>query len=230
MRRLFIFATMVFVAAFMAAAQKDDALKNRFAEAEAVEKDVRKRFERAEKLLEKAAHRQTTVTEDFDDKSLPASVTHTMEKSYAPKDRSHFVWKTETANGSSQQESIVIKDIQYNRRSNGQWSPGVPRPRPLFRPIILDPRVRILKIESTYTPGTLLDALTTDFYEIKKETKHDAEDDRVDFTIARFWFNSDGTIAKTEFEGWSSDTKTFYRRTSVYKYDPTIKIEAPVKK
>jgi hypothetical protein len=72
--------------------------------------------------------------------------------------------------------------------------------------------------------------VSTDFYEIKRIQKFQNENKfNENMYVSRYWFNKDGMILKAERESTSTNSKSLYRRTSIYEYDPTIKIEPPIK-
>jgi len=76
-----------------------------------------------------------------------------------------------------------------------------------------------------------LNGKTVNLYErVEKLNICGAEgDDRKEIWTKRYWITDDALLLRTEFDNENIKTKSITRSTTVYEYNPNIKIEAPVK-
>lgn len=92
------------------------------------------------------------------------------------------------------------------------------------------PSENLVSVDVRFEPNKLVDRIPTDFYEVKTRGSSGSGKTQLDYVIIRrVWINKNGTLAKTEYEITNDVSHSTQLITGVYEYDPSIKIEAPIK-
>lgn len=182
------------------------------------EKDVYKEFSvlqrKSWEIQRNNAYRETreAVSED---KSAPASK-ETRISEFVPPDRRRYSTSVESNGKTVTYESIIIGEQIFSRENGGKWS------------------VKTLEMRSgsgfgssnvKFIEKTTLGGRAVSVYEEDWSRSMTGNGDASGKTT--FWFTEDGYLLKSVEKRKAEPGKAATTETSVYEYDPNIKIEAP---
>ncbi len=149
---------------------------------------------------------------------------------YEPTDKQRFVSELKTPRLTTKIETIRIGEKKYTRKNSGEWKEVAIEKKTLPKG---NNKIVVEADEYRYIGQETVSGQNTEVYE--RNTKHKITSEKSSkesfSTIkVKYWFNKDGLMLKTEMETEivSGIAKSFSRRTSIYEYDPNIKIEAPI--
>jgi hypothetical protein len=199
-------------------------------ELRATEADVNTARNKAMQILSSTAHREIMSTEQFETRELPPVITFGFTREFQPPNKFHVVFKSKSGKRSEQSETIVVGEKGYIKTVGAKWQQDPNASTESGSPLPPDddgnstmPEVRV-----AHKPNILLNNVPADFYEVIKQYHYGAgRNANINIYTHRYWFDGEGRLLKSEFETSSTRSKSLSRRTSVYEYDPNIKIEEP---
>lgn len=190
--------------------------------------------DKAVEALKKEPYRIEMSFEEYKNRSqLAATSTNIDRIEIIYPNRQHVLSTTRNANGIKKSERIFIGENAYVRNPDMSWkqdnSQAYPRydgegisgfrDYPVTGSVILD-----------YKLNELVNGVSTNCYQvIRRSQTSGKQGDFEPLVKETFWFNQDGTFAKTEIELSEGFSKSLYRMLTKFEYDSTIKIEAPIK-
>lgn len=144
----------------------------------------------------------------------------------------HNVYETKSADKVTRNEEIKVGNRKYIRLNNEAWK-EVSTTSPQGVSDSGSGAVTLIKSDKTvewkYKGKKSLNGQNTDLYEVKTTTKFKLRDkDITSIFTERFWLSQDGLVLKTESES-ERNKKVFSHAVYEYEYDPSIKIESPIK-
>ncbi|MEJ7847521.1 MAG: hypothetical protein WKF92_05480 [Pyrinomonadaceae bacterium] len=190
--------------------------------------------DKAVEFLKKKPYRIEMTFEEYENRSQPTATSTTIDKiEIIYPNRQHVLSTERNANGIKKSERILIGGNAYVRNPDTSWkqddSQSYPRydghgisgfrDYPVTGSIILD-----------YKLNELVNGVSTNCYQvIRRDQASGKQGDFEPWVKEIFWFNEDGTFAKTEIELSEGFSKNLYRMLTKFAYDSTIKIKAPIK-
>jgi tetratricopeptide (TPR) repeat protein len=141
--------------------------------------------------------------------------------------KSHFISEKTTKNGVEREEFITIGNQRYIKKNNSKWE--------VFNPMGSgNGSGESVKIETSsdnkLQRGVIINNQKTDYYQTTTTYKHlYPTGTLIRYFKEGFWFDSTGRYVQTLEESFNGETKNINRKTTVYEYNPNIKIEAPIK-
>ncbi len=130
-------------------------------------------------------------------------------------------------------ELIKIDGVEYKRRNNGEWK----KENTVINPNPTNSKSSRSEAKYYLTENARLNNQTADLFELEVEYKHQTTNpvnrQMSESTTCRKekrWISKDGLLLKLEMVDENTNPRKINsRRIWVYEYDPTIKIEAPIK-
>ncbi len=172
------------------------------------------------------------VSQSFESKLNGVSSNHKEESlsEYAPNDRRRFVLTLKTPI-ITKSETIYIENKKYVRKNDGEWK------EELIKPKVSTQSERKIEVESNeykYLGQETINAQPTEIYvHVAKHKFKNEKTSRTSNSIytTKYWLDKNGLLHKMESQAEISDgiMNSSSKRTYFYEYDPTIKIEAPIK-
>jgi tetratricopeptide (TPR) repeat protein len=143
--------------------------------------------------------------------------------------RSRFISEEKTKNGVEREELITIGNQRYIKKNNGNWevfkSEGSGSGSGSGENIKIE-----TTSENKLQRGVIINNQKTDYYQTTTTYKYFYPTGTIiSYTKEGFWFDQKGRYVQTLEESFDGETKNIARKTTVYEYDPNIKIEAPIK-
>lgn len=149
---------------------------------------------------------------------------------YAPNDKRRFVFTLKTPIV-TKSETIYIENKKYTRKNEGEWK------EELIKPKVSTQSERKIEVESNeykYLGQETINTQATEIYvhiaKHKINNEKTSKNSSSTYTT-KYWFDKNGLLHKmeSEVEIITGMMKSSSKRTYFYEYDPTIKIEAPIK-
>ncbi len=185
-------------------------------------KDFEQVDKKSKQILTTAPYRVTKITESFSNNEANPSVISKVIEEHAPPDRIRELIEHTIDGKLSKTEIITVGHKRFERKDAAPWK----KISADFDPVTLSGPVIS---EQYFSDGTVVvDGKTLDVFVVTKKTKDRLGNGKaacVDKKI--FWYASDGSLIKVLYDVQCENIKG--RGTDVYEYDPTIKIEAPIK-
>lgn len=157
----------------------------------------------------------------------PAPTVTVLVYEIVPSGESRSIETEKTGDVATTTETIQTKKKVFKRKNGGKWTVEKLEPN---RFTIIGTRVEDERVkEFSITPDVMLGDVKTDLYEHNETItyKSTALPGTNSFT-QRFWLDKKGVRLKTEYIFKRADGGILERTTTVYEYDPKLRIEAPV--
>ena len=147
--------------------------------------------------------------------------------------RSRFISEKKTKNGVEREELITIGDQRYIKRNNSNWEVFKSEGRGSGSGSGSGSGENV-KIETTsenkLQRGVIANNQKTDHYQTTRTYKYLYPTGTIiNYSKEGFWFDAKGRYVQTLEESSDGKTKNIDRKTTLYEYDLSIKIEAPIK-
>jgi hypothetical protein len=167
-------------------------------------------------------YRSTTIEEKFIEDNTKPIKSMTTVYEILPPDRNRWILVTETG----KKEVITIGQKRYVRVNSGKWQDGESSR-------LSSGKRGVAAVESeTYrlNENEKLNGEEVLLYEeiINSKSSSDGGENREIYTN-KFWINKNGLLLKTQTDIEEISKEFITRTTTVYEYNPNIKIEAPIK-
>lgn len=184
--------------------------------------------------LEGEIYRLTAVDVVYNNGNSAATRTEKTIREVVPPDRYHEITETTTAKGIERREQITVAKRTFLKRNNEEWKEIYSSGGSGYgsgngsggggRIQIENKTERILK------KGETVSSQTVDLYETVHIIRYRLRSDVFSvITKSSDWFDKNGLLVKSAYEYENTETKLISRSTKDYEYDPSIKIEAPIK-
>ncbi len=197
------------------------------------EKEINLVRNNARKALGVVAHREKMISVLTDDK-LKVTQTYGFSKEFLPPDRNHFMLEYRTPTEVLRSESVFIGAKGYSKVGKEHWKLDPNAGRESGLDTLADWNLDSSEVSSqtvavVHRPTEFIGKLVTDFYEITTRQEFEkGNKSNENVYVSRYWFDKKGRIVKAERESTSTNSKSLIRRTSMYEYDESITIEAPI--
>jgi hypothetical protein len=184
--------------------------------------------EAAYSKLEKSAYR-VKWTPSINEASIAdgreAVISSTSEFAPPHKKRVITVWKTAT--GTREEETIRIADKEFTK-IDGHWKT---LEKPVNRFTAVGDVLKPVDDETYLHVGSeQLRGVNAEIYEEIVHTEYTYDNRKITYTtLNRLWIGMDGRLLKAEWKQSGSNGVVTSSSISDYEYDPTIRIEAPIK-
>lgn len=189
--------------------------------------------DKAVEMLKQVPYRVTSNFQEFENRNQPATASTVQVVEIIQPDRQHILSEKRNDLPVKDSERILIGEDAHVKTPDGSWkqdnSKAYPRiggtgvsgfsDYPVNGAVILD-----------YLPKQIINSTSADCYQVVRRTKASGvQGENEGILEETFCFNREGAFVKTEIEMSGGISQPLYRTTTDFEYDPTIKIEAPIK-
>ena len=189
-------------------------------------REYEKALKSAAAISEKRVRRVTTLIETKTKGRITSKSQHVEE--YIPPELERFVDTTFSGGDSATEETIQIGSLGFQKKENTPWVEWTGPPFRALAPQPVSSCGTFAGELGSYGSGeTKLEGHVTRFLSRNAETNMQG---LVLQEVCRVLISSDGVLLKIEIETIEGDSKEWVKRiVSTWAYDPSIRIEAPIK-
>ncbi len=186
------------------------------------------------------SYRLTTSAENILPSPNGGKVTWRSVSEFAVPRANRLVYEFDSPAVKSKTETVIIDGKIYSRKDGGEWTV---KDFPVKNDEPTAPKVKFVVLEEQteykWLGTQILDKISTNVYakiEKKKQLNEENKSEIYSSSVTKYWLDQDGGIVKEEtltenqHKLVNRPLSGIYRslRTSVWEFDPNIKIEAPI--